>query len=112
MSSAIVKKIERVAPWMVKDGKLSWVARFSAICFVCILIPVLLFHRWLGLEDFGKEGHVGIAAVVALFGMIAIGIGLMALVFYSNRSGLDDSVYDAHIADEKDEKTDKKSRTS
>jgi hypothetical protein len=106
MSAAILRSLERIAPWAIKDGKLSWIARFAAICFACVLIPVLLLHGLLGLDDFRQEGGVGAAAILALFGMIAVGVGLMALVFYSSRNGMDDSVYNAHIADERDKEID------
>ena len=106
--------IARIAPWAVEEGKFSWTARFVAMCFAGLLVPVGLLSSWLALDDVGSEGSIGAAAVVALLGMIVVGVGLMGLIFYSNRSGLDDSIYDAHIVspDEDDNETDTGIRTS
>ena len=43
-------------------------------------------------EIFGAGFHVNFALLLGIAGTILLGVGLMALTFYSDRSGADDSV--------------------
>lgn len=71
-----------------------WLAGYaigSVLGAALLLVGVL----WLvgGFEDLGVSGH-GLVALVGTFVLVIIvGVGLMALVFYSHRSGRDEAVY-------------------
>jgi hypothetical protein len=93
-----MRRLERNAPWAVRNGKLTWATGFVIACVLPILLVVVLFRHWLGLDNLWAEGQIGIATILGLVGMVGVSIALMALVFYSNRSGLDDQVHDAHDA--------------
>jgi len=43
-------------------------------------------------DFFGAGFHVNFALILGVAGTILLGVGLMALSFYSNRSGADDAV--------------------
>ena len=94
--SSLMNRLERAAPWAFKFGKLSWTVRYVAACVVPILLFVILFRHWLGLDNLWAEGQIAIATILGLLGLIGVSVALMAAVFYSSRSGADDRVHDAH----------------
>ncbi len=53
------------------------------------------------IQDVELSIHGKIAMAIGILFTLGIGIGLMSLVFYSNKHGHDDSVY--HSADQVDE---------
>ena len=62
-----------------------------------VLIAVALGVLWAGtgFESLGLSGN-GLAALILTVVLVsAMGVGLMALVFHSNRSGRDEAVYHA-----------------
>lgn len=66
--------------------------RFSAIAagaVAAIAIGVVAIARF---DFLGAGFHVNFALLLGAAGTIAFGVGLMALSFYSSRSGTDDSV--------------------
>lgn len=68
---------------------MSWITKFVLICsgaIVGIMAMVWLFN---GLSGLGLSGHGVVALVLGITVSVGLGIGLMALVFYSNRSGQD-----------------------
>jgi hypothetical protein len=46
---------------------------------------------WIGLGDVAISWRGRLAMVVGILAMLALGMGLMALVFYSSRRGYDDA---------------------
>jgi hypothetical protein len=63
------------------------------------LIPVALGMFWAstGFESLGLSGQ-GLAIVIVMVVLVsAVGVGLMALVFQSDRSGLDETVYHPRV---------------
>jgi hypothetical protein len=72
-----------------------WIFIFSAVCVALFTLGYGLMWA-LGLFS-GLGVHGTIAAVLGVFLTTAIGMALMALIFYSNRSGFDASVH--HLAD-------------
>ena len=65
------------------------IAVAAAIIVVVVLI-VLMAGFWSGLGDSGMDAAGWFALVFGVFVTLALGIGLMALVFISNRRGYDD----------------------
>lgn len=66
--------------------------RFSALsagAVAAIAIGVVAIARF---DFLGAGFHVNFALLLGAAGTIALGVGLMALSFYSSRSGTDDSV--------------------
>jgi hypothetical protein len=61
----------------------------AAIVVVVVLIA-LMAGVWSGLDDAGMSAAGWFALVLGVLATLAIGIGLMALVFISNRLGYDD----------------------
>ena len=74
--------------------ELSWAVRFAIVCSVGIMAAFALC--WIA---FGFGTLLGPKLAFAYFlGVtftVGVGVGLMTLVFYSNRSGQDDAVQDA-----------------
>ena len=66
--------------------RFGWIA--SAI-LVAIFAGLAAATRF---EIFGAGFHVSFALVLGVLGTILLGVGLMALSFYSDRSGTDDGV--------------------
>jgi hypothetical protein len=78
-----------------RDGmsRKRWLLWFCGSC--ALLIPVALGMFWAstGFESLGLSGQ-GLAMVILMSVLVsAMGVGLMALVFQSDRSGLDELVY-------------------
>jgi hypothetical protein len=75
--------------------QLPWAARFpisatTAIVVLLVVIWALTGFGWLGLDATATVG-----AVLGIVFAIALAVALMTLIFYSNRSGMDDLVSDA-----------------
>lgn len=68
---------------------------FAAACVAGI--AVLLCIIWVagGFEHVGLDANVSIALVLGILFSSLLGIALMALIFYSDRSGRDDAAYGA-----------------
>jgi hypothetical protein len=67
----------------------TWIAVAIAIA-VAIVVIVAMASVWTGLGDTGISEGGWIALVLGVVFTLALGIGLMALVFISNRRGFDD----------------------
>lgn len=67
----------------------SWIALGTAIAVVAVLI-VLMAGVWSGLADAGMSAAGWFALVLGVLATLALGIGLMSLVFISSRRGYDE----------------------
>ena len=69
---------------------MKWIIWFILICLG--LVVLFLLGAWgLGwLDALGNNPNIAIAAGLGILISSALGAGLMALIFYSNRSGADD----------------------
>jgi ABC-type multidrug transport system permease subunit len=70
-------------------GKATWIAVAVAVAVIVLLI-VVVAQFWTGLGDSGMSAGGWVALVLGVLATLALGIGLMALVFISNRRGYDD----------------------
>lgn len=70
-----------------------WIAVFSGACLG--LIALLLGLIWVlgGFSGLGVDGHGLAALILGVVATSVVGTGLMALVFFSNRSGSDERVH-------------------
>ena len=72
-----------------RAGKATWIAVAAAVAIVVFLI-VLVARFWTGLGDSGMSEGGWVALVLGVLATLALGVGLMALVFISNKRGYDD----------------------
>lgn len=70
-------------------GKMSWLTKFVLICVGALFAVLALVWLFNGLNGLGLSTHGVIALVLGITISMGLGVGLMALVFYSNRSGQD-----------------------
>ncbi len=64
--------------------------RFFLICSALIAGAVTVFAMAMRLEIFSAGPHVAFAMFAGVFFTIVLGVGLMALAFHSDDSGIDD----------------------
>ena len=67
----------------------SWIAGGGALLLVVVFAVVAAVH-WSGIGDAGIDTNGWIALVLGVLVTLGLGIGLMALVFISNRRGYDE----------------------
>jgi ABC-type multidrug transport system permease subunit len=67
----------------------SWIIAFAAAAFVVVL-AIIAAHNWIGIGTVGISPAGWIALVLGVLATLGVGIGLMALVFISNRRGYDE----------------------
>ncbi len=72
-----------------------WILTFVITSLALLALVYLLLWIFGGLEGLDFGFHSILALVLGTTLTAALGVGLMALVFYSNRSGQDDSANDA-----------------
>ena len=70
-----------------------WVIWFSAGC--AGMVAAVLFLLWAasGFSGLGVSGHGLAALILGVLVSTGVGVGLMALIFYSNRSQQDEAVH-------------------
>jgi hypothetical protein len=69
-------------------GLRSWIAGGAATFLVAAVVIVAVVN-WIGIGASGIDFNGWIALVLGVLVTLALGIGLMALVFISNRRGYD-----------------------
>src|SRR5580658_3408419 len=72
--------------------QLSWAARFAIAATTAIVIMLALIWALTGFGWLGLDATATIGALLGIVFAIALAVGLMTLIFYSNRSGMDDVV--------------------
>ena len=70
--------------------KSTWIAVAAAVAVV-IGVIVLMASVWTGIGDSGMSAGGWVALALGVVVTLALGIGLMALVFISSRRGFDDA---------------------
>lgn len=75
---------------------MKWVINYSLICIGAIVAVLGILWASNGFSTGGLSGH-GIAAIVlGVTFSVLLAVALMALVFYSNRSGRDEQANSRH----------------
>lgn len=69
-----------------KAWRFGWIATAILVAFFVAFAAAARF------EIFGAGFHLNLALILGVLGTILLGVGLMALSFYSDRSGVDDGV--------------------
>jgi hypothetical protein len=67
-----------------------------------IAVALLVFWLANGFARVGLDTNIVIALALGILFSILLGVGLMTLVFYSDRSGQDDQVHQAHPREDTD----------
>ena len=62
---------------------MQWVARFAIACFAAIVVGLGLFWLFGGFESLGLDTSGVIALTLGIIFTAALGVGLMAAIFYS-----------------------------
>lgn len=80
---------------MIRDSKKKQKAqgaarRFGAIAAGALIATAALIVAAAQFDFLGAGFHVNLAMLLGAVGTIGVGVGLMALTFYSSRSGVDD----------------------
>ena len=70
-------------------SKVSWIATAGA-CAVVLVLGFLIASLWVGIGDSEISGAGWLAMGLGVIVTLALGIGLMALVFISSRRGYDE----------------------
>ena len=79
-----------------------WVIGFILACLAGIAIVVGLAWALGWLSGIGSNVNIAVAAILCIVFTSALGTGLMALIFYSNRSGLDEESWRSQEEERKD----------
>ncbi|HTY67033.1 MAG TPA: hypothetical protein VMH36_10310 [Alphaproteobacteria bacterium] len=77
--------------------KTPWAVRFGVGCTAAVVAIIALCWVVFGFGSLGLDATATFAAVLGITLAIGLGVGLMTLVFYSNRSGQDDAVRDKTV---------------
>jgi hypothetical protein len=70
---------------------MGWVSRFVLLSVGVVVALLVVVWAVNGLSGLGLSIHGMIALSLGIILSVGLGVGLMALVFYSNRSGQDDA---------------------
>ena len=73
-----------------RQNAMKWVLTYSLTCSGAIGAVLVLAWALGGIDTEGVSTHGMIAIVLGTMFTVLVGVGLMALIFYSNRSGQDD----------------------
>ena len=77
-------------------GLSRWIALFCGACVGAVATVLLLIwamNGFVSLRSIGLSGNVLIALILGIVLSTGLGVGLMGLVFYSDRSARDELVY-------------------
>lgn len=66
--------------------------RFTGYTVLGLVALSAIIGLFIGVNSFGGGLQINIALILGVIGTVALGVGLMALTFYSDRSGADDNV--------------------
>jgi hypothetical protein len=72
---------------------MKWAFWFVPACVAGIAAVVLVIWLAGGFQGTALDANVTVALVLGILFMSLLGVSLMGLIFYSNRSGQDDEVY-------------------
>jgi len=75
---------------LTEERKSHWIIRFSIACIVGIV--AIAGICWAAVGSLDLDPGIIAPLILGITFTVALGVGLMALVFYSNRSGQDDGV--------------------
>ena len=74
---------------MTAPNRSTWIAVAAAVVVV-IAMSAVVVHRWVGIGDAQISAGGWVALGLGVLFTVALGVGLMALVFFSSRRGYDD----------------------
>jgi cation transporter-like permease len=62
----------------------------AAVLLICLV--AIGVYAWLTLRDSGMSVAGEVVLGIGILATLALGVGLMSLLFYSNRAGFDDDI--------------------
>jgi hypothetical protein len=78
---------------------LRWLVTYAAVTLGSIAAVLLALWMLDGFEGFGLDTGATVATVLGIMVTSALGVALMGLMFYSDRSAIDDDAYHATVED-------------
>jgi hypothetical protein len=87
--------MDRTLNALTRWRQLPWTVRFAIAATTAIVTLLALIWALTGFGWFGLDATATVGAVLGIAFAIALAVALMTLIFYSNRSGMDDLVADA-----------------
>jgi hypothetical protein len=85
-----------------REGPMRWLAYFAILSLALFATVLLVLWATGSFEGAGLSASGWAALFLGITLTSALGIALMALVFYSDRQGADDRAYQAGDSDERD----------
>jgi hypothetical protein len=82
--------------WRGEEGTMRWIGRFSAVSAGTIAAMLLLFWALTGFADPDLDTNGVVAMLLGIVASSGLAIGLMALIFYSNRTEQDEAAHGRH----------------
>ncbi|MGH6947589.1 MAG: hypothetical protein ACREDZ_09700 [Kiloniellales bacterium] len=77
-----------------------WIVIFAGACGGLVALALLAILAFAGFEDSELGFHGTLALLLGVLLSAVMAIGLMALIFYSNRSRIDEEVHRADLPPE------------
>jgi hypothetical protein len=99
-SSSVGQQREAVMPNETLPGMRRWIAIFSIASVGAVAAVLFLLWAMSGFGDIGVTGNALVALIIGVIFSTGLGVALMALVFYSARSEVDEDVYQANLPSE------------
>ena len=72
---------------------MKWAVRFLPACLLAIGAVLLVVWLSGGFQGTGLNASIALALALGILFSSLLGVGLMALIFYSNRSGQDEEAH-------------------
>jgi hypothetical protein len=84
---------------LARDGTRQWLVLFPIVSLGAVAAVLLSLWAMSGFEGFGLSEAGAVFLVLGTVGTSGLGVGLMALVFYSDRSSADEDAYHSTVDD-------------
>jgi hypothetical protein len=70
-----------------------WAVTYAVSCVACVIFVLAALWAFNGFHGLGLDLPLTIALIAGIVLTVALGVGLMALVFASDRGGADEAAY-------------------
>jgi hypothetical protein len=95
--SSVGQQREAAMPNETLPAMRRWIAIFSIASVGAVAAVLFLLWAMSGFGDIGVTGNALVALIIGVIFSTGLGVALMALVFYSARSEVDEDVYQANL---------------
>jgi hypothetical protein len=80
-----------------RRAALRWLVTYVAVTLGSIAVVLVALWVFDGFQGFGLDTGATVATVIGIMVTSALGVGLMGLIFYSDRSHADEDAYSATV---------------